>query len=95
MSEAEDLGPRHALDGQPLEPKLAHVAKRQAAGEIGADHVRIIREFFDHLPVAVDYQTRAGCDKTLASVAAEHTPTALRHAAVRLVALVNPDGRGT
>jgi len=88
-------GPRHALNGQPLEPKLAHVAKRQAAGEIGADHVRTIREFFDHLPVAVDYPTRAGCEKTLASVVAEHAPTALRHAAVRLVALVNPARRRT
>ena len=92
MIEAEDLGPRHAPDGQPLEAKLAHFAKRQASGEIGAEHVRIIREFFEHLPVAVDNQTRAGCEKTLASVAAEHTPTALRHAAVRLAALVNPDG---
>jgi len=92
VAEAEDLGPRTALTGEPLEPSLPNVAKRQAAGEIGAEHVRIIRKFLHHLPAAVDYQTREGCEETLAQVAADQTPDALSKAADRLAAFVNPDG---
>jgi hypothetical protein len=92
LDEAEDLGPRTALTGEPLEPKLPNVAKRLAAGELGAEHVRIIRNFFHDLPAAVDFQTREGCEQTLAHVAAELTPEGLRKAAERLAALVNPDG---
>lgn len=92
LDEAEDLGPRRAMTGEVLEPKLANVAKRQAAGEIGAEHVRIIRKFVAELPAAVDYETRGRCEETLATVAAEHTPAALRKAADRLAGYVNPDG---
>jgi Domain of unknown function (DUF222) len=44
------------------------------------------------LPAAVDYETRDKCEETLAMVAAEHTPAALRAAADRLAGYVNPDG---
>jgi len=40
----------------------------------------------------VNYQTRASCEQTLAGVAAQHTPDALRQAAKLLAGLVNPDG---
>ncbi|AEV76665.1 protein of unknown function DUF222 [Mycolicibacterium rhodesiae NBB3] len=92
LDEAKDLSPRTTLTGESLEPLLPNVAKRQAAGELGGEHVRIIRKFFHSLPAAVDYQTREGCEETLAQVAAEHTPDVLRKAADRLAALVNPDG---
>ena len=71
---------------------LPNVAAAQVAGTIGAEHVRIIRRFFADLPDAVDCETRQACEETLATIAAEHTPDALRKAADRLVALVNPDG---
>ncbi|WP_156744448.1 DUF222 domain-containing protein, partial [Mycobacterium sp. E740] len=92
LNDAADLGPRTALTGEALEPKLGHLAKRQAGGEVGAEHIRIIRKFFDDLPAAVDYQTRECCEETLARLAAEHTPEALRKAADRLAAYLNPDG---
>lgn len=92
LDEAEDLGPRRALTGEVLEPKLPNVAKHQADGAIGPEHVRAIRKFFHDLPAAVDYQTRECCEQTLADLAAEHTPEVLRKAADRLAALVNPDG---
>lgn len=92
LNEARDLGPRTTLTGETLEPMLPNVAKRQAAGELGGEHVRIIRNFFHNLPAAVDYQTREGCEETLAQVAADQTPDILRKAADRLAALVNPDG---
>jgi hypothetical protein len=72
LDEAADLGPRTALSGEPLTPVLPTVAAAQAAGMIGAEHVHIIRRFFADLPTAVDYQTRQGCEATLARIASEH-----------------------
>jgi Domain of unknown function (DUF222) len=92
LDEADDLGPRVAMTGQPLQPVLPNVAAAQAAGTIGAEHVRIIRRFFADLPHAVDFATRQACEIDLARIAAEHTPDALRKAADRLMALVHPDG---
>lgn len=92
LDEAKDLGPRQTMTGEILAPLLPNVAKRQEAGELGADHVRVIRDFFRKLPNAVDYQTRESCEETLAQVAAEHNPDVLRKAAERLADLVNPDG---
>lgn len=92
LAEAADLGPRTALTGEALEPVLPDVAKRQAAGELGAEHVRIIRTFVEELPAGVDLPTRESCEQTLAALAAEHTPEVLAKAAARLAAYVNPDG---
>jgi hypothetical protein len=92
LDDAAELGPRTAITGEPLAPVLPNVAAAQAAGTIGAEHVRIIRRFFTDLPTAVDIETRQGCEATLARIASEHTPDALRKAAERLLALVHPDG---
>ena len=58
LAEAKELGPRTALNGQPLPPVLAEVAAAQAAGAIGPEHVAVIRNFFDTLPHWVDPTTR-------------------------------------
>ena len=92
LDEADDLGPRTAITGEPLPPVLPNVAAAQAAGMIGAEHLRIIRRFFADLPTAVDVETRQACEAHLAAIAAEHTPDSLRKAAERLMALVHPDG---
>src|SRR3989442_4112555 len=47
IKQASLLGPRRALTGEPLPPRLPNVAAAQARGEIGAEHVRIIEKFFD------------------------------------------------
>src|ERR1700754_860240 len=54
IAEAEQLGPRQSLLGEPLPPILEATAAGQAEGEIGAEHITVIREFFHHLPDAVD-----------------------------------------
>jgi hypothetical protein len=92
LDEAEDLGPRIAMTGEVLAPLLPNVAAAQAAGQIGDEHVRIIRRFFADLPGAVDFETRQACEVDLARIASEHTPHALRKVADRLMALVHPDG---
>jgi len=90
LDEAEDLGPRTAMTGEPLQPLLPRTAAAQAAGTIGAEHVRIIRRFFADLPTAVDIETRQECEVDLARIASEQTPDALRKAVDRLMALVHP-----
>jgi uncharacterized protein DUF222 len=92
LQEAEDLAPRTTLSGEPLVPRLPHTAAAQARGDIGAEHVRIIRKFFADLPTHIDYQSRALAEADLARIAAGFTPEALRKAADRLTALLDPDG---
>ena len=89
---SESLGPRTALTGEPLAPKLPHVAKAHADGLLGPEHLRIIERFFDQLPNAVDYQTRERAEAHLARIGSGLGPTQLRKAADRLMALVHPDG---
>jgi Domain of unknown function (DUF222) len=74
LAQAEELGPRTALTGEILAPVVARVAQRQAAGQINAEQVQIICTFFAKLPAAVDHQTRACCEQTLAALGADHTP---------------------
>jgi hypothetical protein len=92
LEEADDLGPRTAITGEPLEPRLPHAASAQARGDIGAEHVRIIRKFFADLPAHIDYQSRQLAEADLARIAAGFKPEELRQAADRLAALLDPDG---
>src|SRR5919106_1572192 len=92
LDEAEDLAPRTALTGEPLPPKLPHTAAAQARGDVGAEHVRLIRKFFAKLPAHIDYQSRELAEADLARIAAGFTPEELREAADRLSALLDPDG---
>ena len=93
IADTEDLGPRRALTGEPLEPCLAETAAAQARGAIGAEHVRIIRKFFDELPGWVDHQTREQIEATLGRIAAGLGPDELRQAADRLALLIDEDGQ--
>jgi hypothetical protein len=45
IKEAADLGPRHALTGEPLEPVLAATAAAQREGALGTGQVAVIRKF--------------------------------------------------
>jgi hypothetical protein len=89
---AESLGPRTAITGEPLAPKLPHTARAQADGLLGPEHLRVIERFFDELPEAVDYQTRERAEADLARIGGQLGPIQFRKAAERLMALVHPDG---
>jgi Domain of unknown function (DUF222) len=93
LKQAELLGPRTALTGETLPPKLPNVAAAQARGEIGAEHVRIVEKFFDELPSRIDYQTRELAEADLARTATGLGPTQFRAAADRLALLLNQDGQ--
>ena len=93
IAEAEDLGPRTALTGEQLDPRLPNTAEAQAAGTINAEHVKVIRSFFRGLPDTVDVETRAeAAEAQLARIATGLGPTQLRQAADRLAYLLNQDG---
>jgi Domain of unknown function (DUF222) len=92
IDDAAVLGPRTALTGEVLHPVLAVTAAAQGDGLIGADHVRVIRRFFDHLAPWVDVRTREQAEATLVRVGSGLDPDALRTAAHRLAALIDQDG---
>lgn len=92
IKHAELFGPRQAMSGEPLPPKLPNVAVAQRSGDIGGEHVKVIEQFFDQLPAHVDYQTREKAEADLARVATELGPTQLRKAADRLAQLIDQDG---
>jgi hypothetical protein len=92
LDEATELGPRVALNGEPLAPVLAKVAAAQADGVIGCEHVKILRRFFTQLPLSVDAVTREQCEDTLVEIAVGRGPEDLREAAERLKALLDQDG---
>ncbi|MDT5302056.1 MAG: hypothetical protein QOG79_5298 [Mycobacterium sp.] len=92
VKEAEDLGPRTALTGQPLPPRLPDTAAAQARGDINAEHVTIIRTCLKDAARFIDATTREEIDQDLARIAAGNSPEALRDAAKLLVYLFNQDG---
>jgi Domain of unknown function (DUF222) len=77
IHDAELLGPRTAMTGEPLAPKLPNTAAAQERGEIGPEHLRIIRKFFKELPASVDYQTREAAEADLARIASGLGPAQL------------------
>ena len=92
IKQAELLGPRTAMTGEPLPPTLPNVAAAQARGQIGSEHVRTIEKFFNELPSRIDAQTRDLAEADLARIATGLGPTQFRAAADRLALLLNQDG---
>jgi hypothetical protein len=92
IADAEDLGERRALTGEPLAPRLPHTAAAQRDGLIGDGHIREIRRFFDHLPAEVDPGTREAAEADLAGKAAGYRPDELATYAGRIMDWLHPDG---
>jgi hypothetical protein len=95
VAEAADLGPRRAITGEPLEPRLSATAAAQRDGAIGGDHVAVIRQFFEQLPHWVDVETQQCAEQQLAQQAVRFRPDQVRKLADRLTYCLNPDGTFT
>ncbi|MDT5023374.1 MAG: hypothetical protein QOI33_3898 [Mycobacterium sp.] len=95
VHEAEDLGERRALSGEPLPPVLPATAAAQRNGQIGAGHVAVIRGFVHRLPDFVDIETRTHAEAQLARLGGEHRPDELAKLADKLTDCLNPDGNFT
>jgi hypothetical protein len=92
VQETQDLGPRTALTGEPLAPRLPATSSAQARGDTSCEHVAITRKCLADVPVFVDATTRVQIDQDLARIATGNTPETLRQAADRLLFLLNQDG---
>jgi len=91
--EAAQLGPRRAVTGERLEPALPGTAAAQARGEIGTEHVSVIRTFMDQLPADIDPGTRAAAESQLGGLAGGLTPEGLRDVARQLMSYLDQDGK--
>jgi hypothetical protein len=92
LRDADNLGPRTTLSGQPLAPRRAATATAQAAGAINAEHVDILEKFTEQLPDWVDATTAQQAEAKLVEVAAGDTPEALQRAADQALYLLDQDG---
>ncbi|MEE6134906.1 HNH endonuclease signature motif containing protein [Mycobacterium sp. 050128] len=92
VREAADLGERRALTGEPLKPVLAATAEAQRAGQLGVEHVAVIRRFYHQLPGWVDVETRTRAEADLTRLATHYRPDQLTGFAEHLTDLLNPDG---
>ncbi len=92
IAEAEDLGPRRALTGEPLPPTLSSTAQAQRQGLIGDGHIKVIRDFIAHLPCSIDVGTWEAAEKDLAGKACDFRPDQVAKYARELMALLHPDG---
>ncbi|HEX2214635.1 MAG TPA: DUF222 domain-containing protein, partial [Mycobacterium sp.] len=92
LAEAAELGPRCALTGRPLAPKLAATAAAQAAGLINGEHVDKIRDVMGRVPGFVDTSTREQIETDLVRLAAGVGPTEVKKAADKVLFLLDQDG---
>ena len=92
IREAEQLGHRRAISGERLEPLLPTTAGKVRDGEIGPEHVTVIRDFFHQLPIAVPADERERTEQMLGEMAADLRPDQLQKAADNIAARINPDG---
>src|ERR1700722_13482928 len=92
VAEAADLGPRRAITGEPLEPRLPATAAAQRDRSIGGDHVAGIRQFFEQLPHWVNVKPQQCAEQHLARQASQFRPDQVRKLADRLTYCLNPDG---
>jgi len=95
IADAELLGQRRALTGEPLAPLWAGTAAAQRAGAINTAHLAEIGRFFHQLPCWVDASARAAAEAKLAGLAARFGSDDLRVLADRLADCLNPDGNFT
>ncbi|MGZ8813122.1 MAG: HNH endonuclease signature motif containing protein, partial [Mycobacterium sp.] len=86
------LGPRQAMTGESLPPKLPNVALAQRRGAVGPEHVRVVEGFFEKLPLHIPADLRDEMESHLAELASGLGPTQFRQAADRLAYLANQDG---
>ena len=73
-------------------PKLPALAAAVAAGDIGPEHVRLIRHTMRRIPSTVDQPTRDAAEEELVGHARELDPDGLKHACAKLLQCVDPDG---
>ncbi|WP_445168781.1 HNH endonuclease signature motif containing protein [Mycolicibacterium sp. Dal123E01] len=93
IRDAAQLAPRTTLTGEPLPPVLAETAKAWHAGQLDAEHLRVIQKFVCDLPDHVPPAQAQDAERLLAQKAALLRPDQLERVAQRLALHLNPDGK--
>ncbi|GAB2909047.1 HNH endonuclease signature motif containing protein [Rhodococcus aerolatus] len=89
---AAELGPRTAMNGDPVEPVLPATAAAQSRGELSDRHAAVISRAVRDLPRFVEPEVRSAVEAELAERGAQLLPTELRALAERIAAHLDPDG---
>lgn len=92
IAEAAQLGTRTTVTGDRLDPELPTTAEVQSRGQIGTEHVTVIRDFMAQLPPDIDPGTRTEAECQLAQLAGGLTPEGLRKVARQLMGYLDQDG---
>jgi Rieske Fe-S protein len=92
VGRAQDLGPRRALTGEPLEPILPATAAAVRAGEISSGHVRGITACLDAIPSNIAHEVAPVAERMLVEAARHEHPGQLARTAALLLARLDPDG---
>ncbi len=90
---AVDMGPRRALTGEPLQPLHPVVAAAQVAGEISAEHARVITRCIERIPAEAGPEAPEIAEAMLVEAARHQDPRALGATAQALLLRLDPDGR--
>jgi hypothetical protein len=89
---ARDLGPRHGMSGEPLEPIFPVVAAAEAAGEISSEHARTVMRIVDAIPVALQAEHQAAVEASLVEFARKMNPVTVAQLGQQIIAHLDPDG---
>ncbi|WP_304110028.1 HNH endonuclease signature motif containing protein [Mycolicibacterium bacteremicum] len=91
---AKDLGPRHAIGGEPLAPLLPACAQALADGTINDGHIAVIRKAVKEAAKYVSPAKCAELEQILVPVAVVGSPETVTEAATQALMLLNQDGNG-
>ncbi|MCF6390268.1 DUF222 domain-containing protein [Mycobacterium sp. MBM] len=94
VRDARDLGPRHGMNGELLDPILPACARALAEGTINLGHVHEIRDAVGTAGKYADPSKCAEIERDLVDAATGITPRTLREVADYAVYCLNPDGDG-
>ncbi|TCO40638.1 HNH endonuclease signature motif containing protein, partial [Actinocrispum wychmicini] len=91
LAQANDLHPTTTPTGSVIDPVLPQTGAALARGEVGSEHVDVIRKTLADLP-HLDAEQRATAEQVMLDRAAEDDPKALTRFATRVRDIVDPDG---
>ncbi|TCO55019.1 HNH endonuclease signature motif containing protein [Actinocrispum wychmicini] len=91
LAQAQDLHAMTTPTGSVIEPVLPQTAEALARGEVGSEHVDVIRKTLANLP-HLDAEQRATAEQVMLTRAAEDDPKALTRFGTRVRDIVDPDG---
>lgn len=92
VAAAAELGPRYAIGGEVLAPRLPACATALLAGTINTEHITIIGDTLGKAAHYVNTAELAQIESDLVTAATRDTPETLKAAADKLLYLLNQDG---